>query len=138
MSKPKETRLGCYAVIHDEEKLLLCRLCDGLSHHGKWTLPGGGLEFGETIEEAMVREVEEETGLHVVAKDLLSHHSRVSEFADKSLHIFQFLLGVEVVGGELRNEIGGSTDLVEWVSVDTIDHDNAVDIVHYALQVLGR
>lgn len=138
MSKPKETRLGCYAVIHDEEKLLLCRLCDGLSHHGKWTLPGGGLEFGETIEEAMVREVEEETGLHVVAKDLLSHHSRVAEFDDKSLHIFQFLLGVEVVGGALRNETEGTTDLVEWGPIGDINQDNAVDIVHHALQVLAR
>ncbi len=133
MSKPRETRLGCYAVIHDEEKLLLCRLCDGLAHHGKWTLPGGGLEFGETIEEAMVREVEEETGLHVIAKSLLSHHSRISEFDDKSMHIFQFLLDVEIKGGTLRNETGGSTDLVEWVPLSTITQDNAVDIVHYAL-----
>ncbi|MBI1333385.1 MAG: NUDIX domain-containing protein [Armatimonadetes bacterium] len=138
MSKPKETRVGCYAVMHENNRVLLCRLSDGLEHRGRWTLPGGGLEFGESLEEAMVREVLEETGLQVQSSGLISFHSRVAEFDEKSLHLLQFLFGAEVKAGELTNEIDGTTDLVEWVEIDSLNDKNAVDIVHHALKsILG-
>lgn len=133
MTRRRETRIGCYGVIHQDQKILLCRLCDGQSHHGKWTLPGGGLEFGETIEEAMIREVLEETGLAVEPKSLAVTKSRVAEFDDKNLHLLQFLFEVEVVGGTLVNETDGTTDLAQWVPLSEINEENAVDIVHHAL-----
>ena len=138
MSKPRETRLGCYAVIVDGSKMLLCRLSDTLPNQGKWTLPGGGLDFGETLEAALEREVLEETGLVVKGKELLFHNSRFTEFEDRDQHWFQFLFSVEVIGGELTHEIDGSTDLVEWVEMDTLNQGNAVDIVHFALNVAKR
>lgn len=50
-------RVGMYAVIIENGKILLTRQWDGYS------LIGGGVEKGETIEEAIIREVKEETGL---------------------------------------------------------------------------
>ena len=49
-------RVGVYAVIIKDNKILLTRQWDGYS------LIGGGVEKGETIEESIVREVKEETG----------------------------------------------------------------------------
>lgn len=91
------------------------------------------MEFGETIEEAMIREVFEETGLTVTSKAMAVYKSRVAELEDKDLHLLQFLFDVEVVAGELTNELDGSTDLAEWVSLSDINDQNSVDIVHHAL-----
>jgi len=56
-------RLGCSAVIFDKarEKVLLTKRAD----NGQWCLPSGGVEPGESVEETIVREVWEETGLTV-------------------------------------------------------------------------
>lgn len=53
-------RVGVYAVIIEDNKILLTRQWDGYS------LIGGGVEKGETIEESIVREVKEETGLTIM------------------------------------------------------------------------
>ncbi|WP_280426401.1 NUDIX domain-containing protein [Nocardia carnea] len=50
------------AVRDDEGRLLLTRRCD----NGLWVMPGGKLELGETIAQAAVREVREETGVEIV------------------------------------------------------------------------
>lgn len=60
---PPLTRLAAYGVISRDERVLLCRVAAGYLGAGRWTLPGGGLEFGEAPEAAAVRELEEETGL---------------------------------------------------------------------------
>ena len=136
MNKPQVTRIGCYAVISEQSNVLLCRLCDGLDHHGKWTLPGGGLNFGETLEEAVVREVQEETGLEVTVRSLLSHSSSLWKFPDKQMHSFQFLFSVNIVDGYLTHEVNGSTDRVEWIDLNSVTENNAVDIVLRAKALL--
>jgi 8-oxo-dGTP pyrophosphatase MutT (NUDIX family) len=52
---PPITRLAAYGAIRRDERLLLCRVGPGNLGEGRWTLPGGGLEFGETPEAAVVR-----------------------------------------------------------------------------------
>ena len=134
MSKSQVTRIGCYGIITQESSILLCRLGDGLEHTGRWTLPGGGQDFGETLEETVVREVWEETGLTVSVESLVSYSSKIWQRAESDIHSFQFLFSATVIGGELRNEMDGSTDLAEWVNFDAISSDNSVDIVHRALE----
>ena len=60
---PKRQRVAAYAVILREDRILLTRLSPSVSHHELWTLPGGGLDHGESPRDAVVREVHEETGL---------------------------------------------------------------------------
>ena len=107
-----------------------------MAQRGKWTLPGGGLDFGESLEEALEREVFEETGLRVTADKLLAHNSHVWQFPEKELHGFQFLFSVKDIHGDLTHEVNGSTDLVAWVETDSITKDNSVDIVLQARQLL--
>jgi 8-oxo-dGTP pyrophosphatase MutT (NUDIX family) len=54
-------RPGVAAVIFDEGRVLLQRRDDT----GRWGLPGGGVEPGESVRQALIREVREETGLEV-------------------------------------------------------------------------
>jgi 8-oxo-dGTP diphosphatase len=60
------------AVVIDDDRLLLIRRGHGPAA-GNWSLPGGRVEFGETMVEALVREVQEETGLDVVVGDYIGH-----------------------------------------------------------------
>jgi ADP-ribose pyrophosphatase YjhB (NUDIX family) len=59
------------AVVHDRDGRLLLVRRGRPPHAGLWSLPGGRVEAGETLAQAVVREVREETGLTVVAGDVV-------------------------------------------------------------------
>lgn len=59
-------RLAAYALVIDGAgRVLLARHPDSRRDAGRWLLPGGGVEYGEHPEQAVIREVREETGLCV-------------------------------------------------------------------------
>lgn len=64
MNRPR----ACAAVLHDDKILMVCHRTPSRTY---WTFPGGGVNEGETIEQAAVREVKEETGLNVKTVRLL-------------------------------------------------------------------
>ena len=65
---PSCPRVGVGAVvINDGRVILVCRGCP--PNEGLWAIPGGMLELGETLQEAAERELREETGVIVRAKD---------------------------------------------------------------------
>lgn len=80
MSNRPELAVG--AVVIDEERLLLVRRGHGPAA-GDWSIPGGRVEGGETLAEALVREVAEETDLEVVAGELIGW----SELIDPGFHV---------------------------------------------------
>ena len=73
IGKEGRIRLGCSAVIFDEarERVLLTKRAD----NGLWCLPSGGVDPGERVEETIVREVMEETGLTVRVLRLVGVYS---------------------------------------------------------------
>jgi len=73
LGKNGRIRLGCSATIFNEarEKVLLTKRAD----NGLWCLPGGGVDPGESVEETVIREVQEETGLAVRVLRLIGVYS---------------------------------------------------------------
>ena len=83
-------------------------------HRGKFSLPGGGIEHGETPEEAVVREVQEETGLIVEVDRLLGVFYRYKVEPHDRPNV-AFLYHCQVTGGQ----VGPSDEhpIVEWFSL---------------------
>jgi 8-oxo-dGTP pyrophosphatase MutT (NUDIX family) len=124
----RESRVGVYGVIRDGESVLLSRFAPGGVVGGRWMLPGGGVEFGESPAQALVREVYEETGLHAVLTALLDTSSAVHEFEragrQVAAHHVRILYRAEVTGGTLGvTEVGGSTDAARWWQPEEITPD---------------
>jgi ADP-ribose pyrophosphatase YjhB (NUDIX family) len=121
---PQVTRLAAYAVIRREDRILLCRIAPGYPSEGRWTLPGGGLDFGEHPEAGVIREVEEETGLvgRVAGPVRVVSDTGIWQRADGDVrfHHVRFVYPVEVVGGAERVEVDGSSDGFGWFDDEAI------------------
>src|SRR5687767_6821069 len=93
--------IGCSATLFDEtgQRVLLTRRTD----NGRWCLPGGALEPGESVSEACAREVLEETGLRVSVVRLIGVYSdphRLLEYADGNrYHLVALSFEVALEGG---------------------------------------
>ena len=137
-----DLRVAAYAVIVDARGMLLAHWHDG--PRAAWTLPGGGLQAGEDPADAVVREVREETGFNVVVDELLGIHSRViparqriAPGAAGPLHTLRIVYRARVVDGELRDEVGGSTDRAAWFALDAVDDLHRVQLVDLAREMAG-
>ena len=74
---PNKPIVGVGAIILDEDRILLEKRKNSPGK-GKWSVPGGLVDLGETVEEAIIREVKEETGLEVYDPRLVDVVSYVS------------------------------------------------------------
>lgn len=102
--------VGAGAVVQDGDGRLLVVQRGRAPARGRWSLPGGRVETGERAADAVVREVREETGLHV---DVVSFVGFVEHiFEDHHMVVLDFL--AVVVGGHL--EAGDDADQAAWVT----------------------
>jgi ADP-ribose pyrophosphatase YjhB (NUDIX family) len=85
------------AITRDDKILLIKR-----DDFAVWSLPGGSVENGESLPEAAIREVKEETGLEVELKALIGIYSRLGVLPDDYAVLFS---GVQA-GGEIRTQPG--------------------------------
>jgi ADP-ribose pyrophosphatase YjhB (NUDIX family) len=117
----------------DGDRILLVRASSESLHSGQWLLPGGGVEHGERLDEAVVREVEEETGLRVTVDGIRDVLTDVDRLVDPPAlrHQDRLVFAVRVVDGALRPEASGSTDRAAWVD------PSQVSLMPFTAQLLG-
>jgi 8-oxo-dGTP diphosphatase len=114
-------RVAAYGLVVRDARLLLVRLTALAPTPGHWSLPGGGIDFGEHPADAVVRELYEETGLHGQVREVLDVDSAVKETViDQELvqryHAVRILYRVEVdTDGPLEVvDTGGSSEAPTW------------------------
>ncbi|MGZ5403168.1 MAG: NUDIX domain-containing protein [Nocardioides sp.] len=141
-------RLAAYALIRrvstgPTEEVLLTRISPRGHHSGSWTLPGGGVDHGESPAAAVVREVREESGLAVTLGELLTVHDTHFTGTAPSGRLEDFH-GVHLVyaatvpdgAGPLLTEQHGTTDAVAFIPLSDIDSGAVpvLDVVRHALE----
>lgn len=77
------TRIGVYGIAIEDGKILLIQYQEG-RHKGQFDLPGGGIENGETIEQALHREILEEVSMTFTTMKLIDNVTATSEFPEEN------------------------------------------------------
>lgn len=116
MNLEKPYIISVYAAIRNSkgEFLLLKRSEDSTSNPGKWDLPGGKLEREEILEEAVVREVWEETGISIVPGEIAGYVT--FELPEKKV------IAIVYDGGYIASEVKLSHEHTEysWIPLGEI------------------
>ncbi len=117
-------------LIRDGKVLLIRRGKPPL--YGRWVVPGGTVELGESLEQALVREMREETGLEVVPLEVLTVFDRIERDGDRVVYhyvIVDYLC--RWLGGEAR----AASDALEaaWAALDDLPR---FDLPQKALEVV--
>jgi 8-oxo-dGTP diphosphatase len=129
---PEAPRAGVGAVVLDGERVLLVRRGEPPSQ-GKWSIPGGLIHLGERIEEAVIREVEEECGLQVqplgvcgVIDRVIPGESRDSTSPPPIRYHYVLVDFVAIpIGGSLR--AGSDAADARWVALDELGQYETTD-----------
>lgn len=132
MEKAREEVLRLYG---NRLRVRVCGICIQdhkvlmLSHRGIgstdtfWCPPGGGVQFGETTHQALIREFKEETGVEIEISRLLF----VNEFMQPPLHALELFFEVKIIGGKIQMgidpEMLSSQQIIQdlrWMSIEDI------------------
>jgi 8-oxo-dGTP diphosphatase len=132
----RQFRMGVYGLAINDDAILLARVGPGDVEVGAWTLPGGGLDWGEHPILGLEREFVEETGLAPTVLAPLGIHAFVVEAAQRrhgpDIHVVQAVYLV-TASGKPVNEIDGSTDEARWWPLDRLGEIRLVELVAVAL-----
>jgi len=141
-----------YQTFGNKLRVRVCGLCldhDRLlmiNHHGIkegdfWAPPGGGLQFGESMEECLKREFEEETGLTVEVVNF----QFICEFIHPPLHAIEAFFQVDIKQGSLRkgtdpemkdNQIIEEVKFMSWTEINHLNPDSRHGIFNFVSESL--
>ena len=133
-----DIRIAAYGVIIRESEILLSHW----NEYGRsgWTLPGGGIQGAEHPAVAAKREILEETGYEASVDRLLGIDTMVVPAAKRHtgaspLYAMRVVYRASVLGGELRNEVGGSSDEAKWFPLAEVPRLKRVSLLDIALRL---
>jgi 8-oxo-dGTP diphosphatase len=117
---PKKPVVGVGAVILDGDRILLEKRKNEPSK-GKWSVPGGLVELGESMEQAVIREVKEETGLEVDESRLVDVVNYIN-LGEKGAVMYHYVIVdylVTVNNG--KPKAASDADALKWVPFNEVE-----------------
>jgi 8-oxo-dGTP diphosphatase len=138
-------RAAVYVLCRDGDRRVLLTRFVAVDHpdHGRWTMPGGAMEWGESMEQTAHRELDEETGLTAelgAVRGVFSRWYTEDESArGQAGHVVGVVVEALTVAGELRTQFDeGTTDDARWFTLDEVRTTPHVELVDYVLGILDR
>ncbi|HOX41144.1 MAG TPA: NUDIX domain-containing protein [bacterium] len=114
--------VGCGCIVFNDknEILLLKRSENSKTDRGRWTRPGGAVEFGETFEVAVKRELKEEAGIDIEVIRQLDYTDDLK--TEDGIHKHWVTLGFlgKIVGGEPKNMEPDKHTEIGWFPLDQV------------------
>lgn len=134
MSK-QHSSVRAYGILIHDGAVALVRSSNPQHQPPLWWLPGGGIDFGETPEETLVREFREETGLSIHQPELFSVTSDVRRRPNgDGIHTVRIIYTVSYLSGDLTHEVHGTTDHASWYPLKDLEGLNLADYARTAIQ----
>jgi len=137
-SYPERPVVGVGAVIVNDDRVLLVRRGHA-PLKGEWSLPGGAVELGETLEAALIREVLEETSLNVRIECLVEVVDRIHYSADGRVEYHYVVVDYLCIPRSMTAASGSDADEVRWVHRDELPayhvSDAALRVIHKGLEL---
>ena len=126
---------GCGALIVNDKNQVLLMHRTGKSSGGlggTWSRPGGTVEFGETVDDAIKREIKEELNLDIELFGIGTFHEDIVIKDGEKRHWLSYGPFAKIVGGELKNTEPEKHDKIEWFDLDNLPEN----IVHYTKKAI--
>ncbi len=113
-------RVRVAGIVIQENSILLIQHIKNEKKY--WLVPGGGVDWGESLEEALIREYKEETNLDIEVKDFLFFSETISP--DKNKHVINLYFLVKIKNDSETMKIGNETNLsdLKYVSKEEIQN----------------
>jgi ADP-ribose pyrophosphatase YjhB (NUDIX family) len=139
---PERPVVGVGAVILDGARVVLIKRGQP-PLQGEWSLPGGAVELGETLEDAVAREVLEETGLPIEVGPVVEVLDRVHRTSDGRIEYHYVIVDYLCRSSSDRPLVAGSDALdARWVSASELPAYHvtakAIAVIHKALELSVR
>ncbi|CAN5645775.1 NUDIX hydrolase [soil metagenome] len=128
---PDRPVVGVGAIVVRDDRLLVVKRGREPSR-GRWSVPGGRLEFGETLESGAVRELAEETGLEGTVMGFCGLAERITDSHHLVIHDFWVW-----VAGDANPVAGDDADAVAWVTRSQLEDLPTVPLLHEFLRDHG-
>jgi mutator protein MutT len=125
--------VGAVIVVHETSVVLVRRVGEPLA--GRWSLPGGAVELGETLQVAVAREVREETGLVVDVGPVVDAVDFVDR--DASGHVAYHFVIVDFLCRIVRGDVSAGDD-VDRAAVAESTALDAYDLTEATRRVIGK
>lgn len=117
-----EFRPAGYAVVRREDEVLFVKM----KQSGKFFFPGGAVDVGEPMEDAVRREIREEAGVEVKELEFLMMKETFFAYGEKAYHALNFVYTAEFASGEelICSDLEDEAYEPQWVKVSELTSDS--------------
>lgn len=136
------THIGVYGIIIKSKKILLIKKSRG-PYKDLLDLPGSKIEFGETISQALKREIKEETGVIVKEALLLENHINYVNFQSEgnliNLQHLMLLYGIEQFDDSklLKTGVADDSEGCDWYQLEKLEEQDLSPTVNYFIKYVN-